>query len=602
MAISKSPATRWLNWGKRGSGHFAGLEAFWGRVFGGVALMGDAALALGFPLSELAVLPVGDGAERSEWDRVMDEGHYLGFRGMFGGGLRHVAAGPDGEWLALLGWCAGAFKVGVRDRWIGWAREQQWRRLPLVANNCRFLVLPRGRVPNLASRALSLSARRLSADMEVRFGRPVLLAETFVDPERFKGSCYLGAGWTPLGRTRGYARARSGWTEHGRPKEVLVRPLSPNARADLSGLDEPASWGVGRGEPAPPPPGRLRSLFDHLRQVPEFRKARGVRHSLGTALAIAAAAKLAGARGPTAIAEFGQRLGQRQLAAVRAFRSPSTGRLSAPSRATMHRLLSAVDPDALDEAVRDFTAARQPPRGALALDGKSAPLNRPGGPDDGRMLVAAVAHGSGLVLGQTASDSAGGEIIGARRLIGDLDVAGRVLTLDALHSCPRTARRIIEGGGDHVMPVKGNRPDLLNDLKAFVALDGCAPGTAPLPGRRQAFRITRRRTVVKSGRTGGETAYGLTSLPPERAGPAEVLALNRGHWEIETRLHCVRDVAYDEDRSRVRCGRLPRNLACLSNAAISIVRLRGRFNGQPQAHRHYAAREREALREVLAVH
>ena len=126
------------------------------------------------------------------------------------------------------------------------------------------------------------------------------------------------------------------------------------------------------------------------------------------------------------------------------------------------------------------------------------------------------------------------------------------------------------------------------------------PRHAPLPGRRQAFRITRRRTVIKSGRTGGETAYGLTALPPERAGPAEALALNRGHWEIETRLHYVRDVAYDEERSRIRCGRLPRNLACLSSAAISILRLRGRFDGQPQGHRHYAAREREALREVLA--
>ena len=141
---------------------------------------------------------------------------------------------------------------------------------------------------------------------------------------------------------------------------------------------------------------------------------------------------------------------------------------------------------------------------------------------------------------------------------------------------------------------------------ALVALDGCAPGTAPLPGRRQAFRITRRRTVVKSGRTGGETACGLTSLPPERAGPAEALALNRGHWEIETHLHCVRDVACDEDRSRIRCGRLPRNLACLSNAAISIVHLRGRFNGQPQAHRHAAQKhpndEPEAARRPRRPH
>ena len=122
------------------------------------------------------------------------------------------------------------------------------------------------------------------------------------------------------------------------------------------------------------------------------------------------------------------------------------------------------------------------------------------------MMVAAVEHGSGMVLGQTASDSAGGGIL-------------------------------------------------------------------------------------KTGRTSVETVYGLTSLGPGRAGPSEILALNRGHWEIENRVHYVRDFAYDEDHSRVRAGRLPRNLACLSNAAISIVRMRGRFRYQPQAHRHYAARQ-----------
>ena len=314
--------------------------------------------------------PVRDAAERAEWDRLMGERHYLGFRGMFGGGLRHVAEGPDGEWLALLGWCAGAFKVGARDAWIGWAPEQQFRRLRLVANNCRFLVL--ARVPNLASRVLGLSVRRVSGDMEERFGHPALLAETFVDPSRFKGSCYLAAGWAPAGATRGFARSGGGWVEHGRPKTVLLRPLAANAARALAGLDEPASWGLGPADPEPPGPGRLRSLFDHLRQVPEFRSARGVRHSLASVLAIAAAARLAGARGPTAIAEFGARLDQRQLAAARAFRSPATGRLTPPSRASVHRILSGVDPDALDRAVRDFAAARHPPEGALAIDGKSA--------------------------------------------------------------------------------------------------------------------------------------------------------------------------------------------------------------------------------------
>ena len=80
---------------------------------------------------------------------------------------------------------------------------------------------------------------------------------------------------------------------------------------------------------------------------------------------------------------------------------------------------------------------------------------------------------------------------------------------------------------------------------------------------------------------------------------ADILALNRGHWEIENRLHYVRDVTFDEDRSRVRTGQLPRHLACRSNVAIAIVRLRARFQHPPEAHRHYAAKQGEALREVL---
>ena len=135
---------------------------------------------------------------------------------------------------------------------------------------------------------------------------------------------------------------------------------------------------------------------------------------------------------------------------------------------------------------------------------------------------------------------------------------------------------------------------------AVFPLDGDHERVADLPGRRQAFRIVRRRTVIKSGKTSEETVHGLTSLPPERAGPSEILALNRGHWEIENRVHYVRDFSFDEDRSRIRAGKLPRNLACLSNAAIAVVRMRGRFEHQPQAHRHYAAKQAEALRDVFA--
>ena len=572
--------------------------------------MGKPRSASKVALSEVSVRPVRGGAERAEWDRLMDAHHYLGFRCLFGGGLRHVAETADGRWVALVGWARGSFKVKARDAWIGWAPEQQFRRLHLVANNTRFLILPGMRGGNLASRVLSLSLRRLSADMEAARGHPVLVAETFVDPARFRGTCYLASNWTALGETRGYARAGGGWTAHGAPKRVFARALAGDARAALSGLDEPASWGAGRGCPEPPAEHRLRGLYDFLREVPEYRSARGVRHRLATVLAVAVAAKLAGAQGVTAIAEFAARLTQRQLAAVRAFRSPSAQRLVPPSKTGIHRILSELDPDALDAAMRRFTAARRAPGGTLALDGKSRPLNRSGG--------------SGVVRGQTASDGAGGEIGGARRLLRELGVAGRTATLDAPHCRPKTARLIVDAGGDYVMPVKRNHAALLDDIRipgfdsapsrstldkargrlerrtcAVLPLDAFDDAVAPLPGRRQAFRVVRRRTVLASGRSSVETACGVTSLPSDQAGPSEILALNRGHREIENRVHYVRDVAYDEDRSRVRIGRMPRNLARLSNAAISIVRMRGEFRHQPRAHRHCAAKQADAPREVL---
>ena len=268
-------------------------------------------------------------------------------------------------------------------------------------------------------------------------------------------------------------------------------------------------------------------------------------------------------------------------------------------------MLSELDPDALDDAVRRFAAAGRPDGGAIAVDGKSVPLDRPGGPDEDRMFVAAVEHGSGVARGQVGSDGAGGEILGVRRLLGEIGVAGRVVTMDSLHACPNTARPIVDSG-DYVVPVKASHQALLDDARildwsrapsrrvvdkghgrlevrtcSVVPLDGDHDHVATLPGRRQAFRIVRRRTVLKSDKTTEETVHGLTSLSPRRAGPSEILALNRGHWEIENRLHYVRDFSFGEGRSRIRNGKLPRNLACLSNAAIAIVRMRGRFQHQP---------------------
>ena len=118
----------------------------------------------------------------------MREHHYLGFKQFAGRGLRHVAVWR-GHWLALLGWQSGAFKCQPRDRWLGWHPSVQFRRLHLIGNNTRFLVLPEASgIGNLASRALSRSLRRLGSDWEALHGHPLELAETFVDPSRFRGT------------------------------------------------------------------------------------------------------------------------------------------------------------------------------------------------------------------------------------------------------------------------------------------------------------------------------------------------------------------------------------------------------------------------------
>ena len=132
--------------------------------------------------NDITVRPVLDRAERDRWDEAMREHHYLEFRGMVGEAVRQVAVAPNGEWVALLG--AAAWRLRGRDRWIGWTPEQRDRRLHLVANNARLLILPPWRQHNLASRILSLSTRRLSADFQAAYGHPVLMAETFVDPNR----------------------------------------------------------------------------------------------------------------------------------------------------------------------------------------------------------------------------------------------------------------------------------------------------------------------------------------------------------------------------------------------------------------------------------
>ncbi len=123
-------------------------------------------------LRQVVVRPIVP-AERVRWDALMRAHHYLGLQALVGHSLRYVAAVGE-AWCALLGWQAAALKCTARDRWIGWPPVLQYQRLPLIANNARFLVLPDVRVPNLASRVLSLTLKRLSQDWQAVHGHPVV--------------------------------------------------------------------------------------------------------------------------------------------------------------------------------------------------------------------------------------------------------------------------------------------------------------------------------------------------------------------------------------------------------------------------------------------
>jgi len=216
-------------------------------------------------LQAVTVCPV-DSSEESRFKELTQTHHYLGALPKIGNTIWYVATWQD-EWLALLSFSAAALKCGARDRWIGWDYRHQYDRLNLVANNSRFLILPQQHHRNLASRVLSLCQRRIQADWEMRFGYPLLLLETFVDPTRFVGTIYRAANWQYVGDTLGYQRIRGGYSQTRRtPKLVFVQPLQRNARAVLSHhlLDERYQTGAPRMKLTAT---QMQSLPDYFRQI-----------------------------------------------------------------------------------------------------------------------------------------------------------------------------------------------------------------------------------------------------------------------------------------------------------------------------------------------
>ncbi|MGH8270625.1 MAG: Druantia anti-phage system protein DruA, partial [Steroidobacteraceae bacterium] len=235
-------------------------------------------------------------SEEERYQRLMQAHHYLGALPKIGETLWYVGTWCQ-EWVALLSFSAAALKCAVRDRWIGWSYRQQYARLQLLANNTRFCILPAWHRPNVASRTLALCERRLGQDWIEAFGHPIVLLETFVDPQRHRGTLYQASNWVYVGDTRGYRRRQGGYSATPQsPKKVFMRCLHAQARALLCQphLEPPYVRGVPKLMLTASQMQALPAFFAH---IPDPRRGQGRRHTLSVVLAIAAAATLCGARG-----------------------------------------------------------------------------------------------------------------------------------------------------------------------------------------------------------------------------------------------------------------------------------------------------------------
>src|SRR5438309_1698528 len=353
---------------------------------------------------------------------------------------------------------------------------------------------------------------------------------------------------------------------------------------------------------------RSQYLLDLLAQVPDPRKRRGRRHSLAGLLATGIAAVIAGSRSFAAIGQWAADAGPEVLAGLGAARGPA-------EESTFRRAFALVSADVLDQVLGAWLwtrAARSSGRLVIAVDGKTV---RGAKDKAGKAphLVAALAHGIGTVLGQVAVDEKSNEIPAVRELLKAFaDVAGAVFTIDAMHTQTDTAKVILARRADYVMTVKANVPTLYTQLKKLpwaaipAASSGgkdhgrqtrrtikaaLAPAWIGFDGAAQVAQL--RRTVTQNGRKTVEVVYLITS--DKDVDPATLAGWVRGHWEIENRLHWVRDVTYLEDKSLVRTGNAPRVMASLRSLAISLLRLDGHGN-IAAANRHHARDPQRTLK------
>jgi hypothetical protein len=431
--------------------------------------------------SELTLEVVFEPADVDRWNKLVRKHHYLKEHRLVGESLRYVAK-VGGKWVALLGWSSAAYHLRPRDAWIGWTDSLRQSRRGLVACHARFVLLgPKWTWASLASRILSLNLQRLSEDWQRYHDHPILLAETFVDPEHFVGTCYRAAGWIEIGVSKGFGRSRLDFYQlHAKPKAVFLRPLIQQAQQILSAPVLPSAWAPferrADSREFPLSGQQTKSLFQALGALTDPRRHRGRLHRrVASIVAMATAAMIAGNNSFIDIGAFAQKLNQNQLRSLRAARCRKTGKLVAPSESTIRRVLQRLDPEPLDRIVSDWLRSHLKDLGiaALAVDGKCA---RTASKITGQtiQLFSALDTQTRIVCRQIQIPAKSNEIPALKDLLADLDLRGALVTSDAINTQKSTAAHLVEvKQADYLLVVKANQPKLFDKIaKLSQAKDG----------------------------------------------------------------------------------------------------------------------------------
>ncbi len=366
-------------------------------------------------------------------------------------------------------------------------------------------------------------------------------------------------------------------------------------------------------------------LAEVFATIPDFRHARGKRHSLQALLLLACVAMLAGARGQSGIADWAKNYGE-----------PWRTRLGfthakGPSQSTVQRVFARIAIETLEARLAEWmqrvvaalvTGADETERlDGVAMDGKTPRMSARCGATDAH-LVSLFSHRRGVVLGEVAVADKTNEITASADALTMLLLTGIVITGDAMFTQRAIAQTILDAENDYLLAVKENQPTLHAEIATLFADPDAAVhvaaetsthsqrieqrrlrastelvGYTDWPGLAQTLCMERRVTARRTGETYAEIAYAVTSLPPHQATPAQLLTLWREHWHIENKLHWVRDVTFGEDASTVRAGRGAQVLVAVRNLAIGLLRLAGATN-IAAACRRYAAQPALALTAV----